>query len=62
MLICFLVLTNIYLLAKIVILKSLLGGLNEYMQKNKYPIPTNKEMTEWGKRYIKKYFAIETGS
>ena len=51
-----------YLIVQIIILKSSLGGLVCYMRSKKYPIPTKEEMTEWGKRYIKRYFDDDTGN
>ena len=52
----------LYLMVRIIILKSWLGGLIWYMRSKKYPIPTKEEMTEWGKRYIKRYFDDDTGN
>lgn len=48
----------LYLIAKIIVLKSVLGGLLGYMVEKECPIPTEEEMAKWSRWYIKKYFGL----
>ena len=56
-----LVVIIIFLISKVIVLRSSLGGLVMYLAENNYPIPTQEEIAEWGKQYIRTYFDNDTG-
>ena len=50
----------LYLMVRLIALKSALGGLIGYMATKEYPIPTEEELAEWSRWYIKKHFGVDS--